>query len=70
MTDDEVFDRVRQLITAGEYQDTRYIQIGPRLEPPRRRADGTLDRAAARRYREHRPPSWTVERGSADSATG
>jgi len=68
VTEDEVFDLVRQLISAGEYQDTRYIQIGPLPEPPRRRADGTPDRASARRYRAHRPPSWRVERGSADYA--
>jgi len=68
VTEDEVFDSVCQLICAGEYQDTRYIQIGPLPEPPRRRPDGTPDRASAREYRAHRPPSWRVERGSADYA--
>lgn len=66
VTEDEVVDRIRQLISDGEYHDTRYIQIGPRLEPPRRRADGTVDRVSARRYLRHRPPSWWLERGSAE----
>lgn len=66
VTEDEVFDRVRQLILAGEYQDSRYIQIGPLPEPPRRLVDGTIDHASARRYLDHLPVSKQVTRGSAD----
>lgn len=65
MTEDEVFDGVRQLISAGEYRDTREIQIGPLPEPPRRLPDGTIDSASARRYLYHLPVSKQVWRGSA-----
>jgi hypothetical protein len=68
VTEDEVFDGVRQLILAGEYRDTRYVQIGPLPEPPRQLANGTIDRASLRRYRKHMPPSKVVERGSPEYA--
>jgi len=64
IAEDEAFDGVRQLILAGEYQDTRYIEIGPPPEPPRRLADGTVDPASASRYLNHIPVSKQVERGS------
>lgn len=68
VTEDEVFDGVRQLILAGEYQDTRYIQIGPLPEPPRRLADGTVDTASASRYLNHLPVSKQIKRGSPEYA--
>jgi hypothetical protein len=68
MTEDEVFDRVRQLILANEYRDTRGIRIGPLPEPPHRLADGTIDQASAREYLDHMPVSKQVRRGSAEYA--
>lgn len=68
MTEDEVFEGVRRLILANEYRDTRWIQIGPLPEPPRRLADGTIDQISARNYFDHLPVSKTVRRGSAEYA--
>jgi hypothetical protein len=69
VTEDEVFDGVRQLILTGEYRDTRYIQIGPLLpEPPREVGDPAAHLAAFRRYWKHMPPRAVVDRSSAEYA--
>lgn len=68
MTEDEVFEGVRQLIVAGEYRDTRYIQIGPLPEPPRKAGNPVADFAAFRRYQKHLPARTMVDRSSPEYA--
>lgn len=68
VTEDEVFDGVRQLVGAGEYCDWRYIQIGPFPEPPRTLADGSPDLASWRWHLRHKPVAVLVERCSAGYA--
>jgi hypothetical protein len=64
VTEGEVVSGIGQLVAADEYSDDRYIQIGPMLARPSRRADGTVDRAAFRAYLRHRPVTQQVARGA------